>query len=67
MKQKRFKAEQIVVILREAEIQLAKARDITEVCRMLGISEQTYSLRYRPPEPGCPMNKTLLTQCNILV
>jgi len=42
MKHKRFKAEQIVVMRREAEIQLAKGLDLVEVCRTLGISEQSY-------------------------
>lgn len=42
MARKKFKAEQIVVMLREAEIQLAKGTDIAQVCRGLGISEQTY-------------------------
>ena len=42
MKRKRYKAEQIVVMLREAEIQLAKGLDTVEVCRNLGISEQSY-------------------------
>jgi len=42
MKRKRFKAEQIVVMLRETEIQLAKSLDIAQACRNMGISEQSY-------------------------
>jgi transposase-like protein len=42
MPQKRFTAEQIVAKLREAEVQQAKGQSIAEVCRGLGIAEQTY-------------------------
>jgi transposase-like protein len=56
MKQKRFKAEQIVVMLREAEIQLAKGLDIAEVCRTLGISEQTY-YRWRKEYGGLKVDQ----------
>lgn len=42
MRRKRFKAEQIVVMLREAEVQMSKGLDVAQVCRNLGISEQTY-------------------------
>jgi transposase-like protein len=56
MKQKRFKAEQIVVMLREAEIQLAKGLDIAEICRALGISEQTY-YRWRKEYGGLKVDQ----------
>jgi len=56
MKQKRFKAEQIVIMLREAEIQLAKGLDIAEVCRTLGISEQTY-YRWRKEYGGLKVDQ----------
>jgi len=56
MKQRRFKAEQIVIILREAEIQLAKGLDIAEVCRTLGISEQTY-YRWRKEYGGLKVDQ----------
>lgn len=56
MKQKRFKAEQIVIMLREAEIHLAKGLDITEVCRTLGISEQTY-YRWRKEYGGLKVDQ----------
>ena len=42
MSRKRFSTEQIIHKLREAEVELAKGRAISEVCRQLGISEQTY-------------------------
>ena len=39
---KRHSAEQIVGKLREADIELGKGLKVPEVCRQLGISEQTY-------------------------
>ncbi len=42
MGKKRFKAEQIIRMLREADVEVAKGQSIGHVCRKLGISEQTY-------------------------
>ena len=42
MPHKRFTPEQIVAKLREAEVQQAKGQSIAEICRGLGITEQTY-------------------------
>ena len=42
MARKRFKPEQIIHMLREAEIKLASGSTVGEVCRSLGITEQTY-------------------------
>jgi putative transposase len=39
---KRHSAEQIVAKLREADVQLGKGLRVPEVCKQLGISEQTY-------------------------
>jgi len=39
---KRHSAEQIVVKLRQADVALGKGLKVPEVCRQLGISEQTY-------------------------
>ena len=39
---KRHSAEQIVGKLRRADIELGKGQKVPEVCRQLGISEQTY-------------------------
>ena len=41
MKQ-RHSAEQIVAKLRQADVELGKGLKVPEVCRALGISEQTY-------------------------
>jgi len=56
MKRKKFKAEQIVVMLREAEVQMAKGLDATQVCRNLGISEQTY-YRWRKEYGGMKLDQ----------
>ena len=42
MPQKRYKPEQIINKLREAEIGLSKGHSTGRVCRKLGIAEQTY-------------------------
>ena len=39
---KRHSAEQIVAELRQADVALGRALKVPEVCRELGISEQTY-------------------------
>ena len=39
---KRYSPEQIVGKLREADVQLGKGLKVPEVCKQLGISEQTY-------------------------
>ena len=42
MPRKRYSSEQIIVHLRQAEVELAKGQTTAEVCRKLGITEQTY-------------------------
>ena len=42
MAKKRHTAEQIISKLREAEILLAKGTKMLQVCRQIGITEQTY-------------------------
>jgi putative transposase len=42
MSRKRFTAEKIIGMLRETEVSLAQGKKIGEVCRSLGISEQSY-------------------------
>ena len=39
---KRHSAEQIVAMLRQADVGLGKGLRVPEVCKQLGISEQTY-------------------------
>ena len=42
MANKRHTAEQIIAKLREAEVFLSKGLRMSEVCRKLGVTEQTY-------------------------
>lgn len=38
----RHSPEQIVAMLRQADVELGKGRKVPEVCKQLGISEQAY-------------------------
>jgi len=42
MKRKRFSPEQIIAMLREAEVKISQGMAVGEVSRQLGIAEQTY-------------------------
>ena len=42
MSPKRFTAEQIIGLLREAEVRLSQGRTVGQACREMGITEQTY-------------------------
>ncbi len=42
MSRKRFTTEKIIGMLREAEVWLAQGKKVGEVCRSLGVSEQSY-------------------------
>ncbi len=42
MKRKRHGAEEIVAKLREAEAGRAEGKPLTQICKQLGVSEQTF-------------------------
>ena len=42
MSRKRYKPEQIISMLREADVQLSRGQKVAQICRELGIAEQTY-------------------------
>ena len=42
MSRKRYKPEQIIGLLREAEVRLSQGRTVGEVCRSFGVSDQSY-------------------------
>ena len=42
MKRKRHSPEQIVKKLRQAQVEIGKGATVDQVCRTLGITEQTY-------------------------
>ncbi len=56
MGRKHFKPEQIIHMLREAEIKLAGGKKIGEVCRELAISEQSY-YRWRKEYGGMQISQ----------
>ncbi len=51
MARKRYTAEQIITKLREAEVELAKGQTTPQVCKKLGISDQT-NYRWRKEYGG---------------
>ncbi len=51
MPRKRYSTEQIVTKLRQAEVELGRGLRTPQVCKELGISEQTY---YRWLSTCCP-------------
>ena len=42
MARKRYTPEQIIRMLREAEVRLSQGEKVKVICRSLGITEQTY-------------------------
>ena len=57
MARKRFTAESIIIIkLREAEVGLAQGQRVDQVCRTIGVSEQTY-YRWRKEYGGLRLNQ----------
>ena len=56
MGRKRYTVEQIIRKLREAEVELARGSKTPQVCRKLGISEQTY-YRWRKQYGGMQVNQ----------
>jgi transposase-like protein len=56
MPSKRLKAEQIIPKLREAEVELAKGRTVSQVVKNLGVTEQTY-YRWRKEFGGLRMDQ----------
>jgi putative transposase len=56
MARKRFSAEQIIIKLREAEVLLAQGQKVKQVCRSLGVTEQTY-YRWRKEYGGLKVSQ----------
>ncbi len=56
MGMKRFKVEQIIHKLREAEVIIAKGRLIPEACKQIGVSEQTF-YRWRREYGGLKLDQ----------
>lgn len=56
MSKKRHTAEQIIFMLREAEVALGQGQTVQEVCRRQGITEQTY-YRWRREYGGLKLDQ----------
>ena len=56
MVKRKHSVEQIIGQLREAEVELAQGRSVAEVCRSLGVTEQTYC-RWRKEYGGLKMDQ----------
>ena len=42
MSRKRFTMEQIIGLLREVDVKISQGKNVGQICREIGISEQTY-------------------------
>ena len=56
MKRNRFTVEQIIRMLREAEVYVSQGKSIAQVSRELGIAEQTY-YRWRKEYGGMDLDQ----------
>ncbi len=56
MARRRWTVEEIITKLREAEVGLAQGRRVAQVCRQLGITEQTF-YRWRREYGGLRMDQ----------
>ena len=63
MSDKRYSTEQIIVKLRQAEIEMERGMKVPEVCRKLGISEQTF-YRWRKRYGG--LNRSEVRRLKVL-
>jgi len=56
MARKRFSVEQIIAMLREAEVLIGQGQTVAMVCKALGISEQSY-YRWRRDYGGLKLDQ----------
>ncbi|TFH48408.1 MAG: transposase [Methanothrix sp.] len=56
MSRKRFSTEQIITKLREAEILSSRGLKVTEICRQIGVTENTY-YRWRKEYGGLEIDQ----------
>ncbi|PCI41258.1 MAG: hypothetical protein COB46_04470 [Rhodospirillaceae bacterium] len=59
MSRKRYTPEQIISMLREAEVGLARGDKVGPICRRMGVSEQSY-YRWRKEYGGMKVNQARL-------
>lgn len=56
MPKKRYTAEEIIHKLREADVLLGQGRTVPQVCKQLGVADQTY-YRWRKAYGGMKVNQ----------
>ncbi len=56
MPSKKHKPEEIIGKLREAEVELSRGKQVPEMCRKLGVAEQTY-YRWKQEYGGLRMDQ----------
>ncbi len=56
MSRKRFSAEEIVNKLRQADVELARGKTVSVVCKQIGITDQTY-FRWRKEYGGLKVDQ----------
>jgi len=56
MSRRRYSAEQIIVKLREAEVLSSQGRTVPEICRQLGVTQNTY-YRWRKEYGGLEVDQ----------
>jgi putative transposase len=56
MGKKRYTTEQIIVKLREAEVELSRGKSVVAACRQIGITDQTY-YRWRKEYGGLKLDQ----------
>lgn len=56
MGRQRYTAENIIVKLREAEVELSRGQTVSQVCKKLGVCEQTY-YRWRKEYGGLRLDQ----------
>jgi putative transposase len=56
MARKRFSVEQIIAMLREAEVRLAQGQTIGQICKGFGVTEQSY-YRWRREYGGLKLDQ----------
>ena len=56
MPKKRYNAEEIIHKLREADVLLGQGRTVSQVCKQIGITDQTY-YRWRKAYGGMRVNQ----------
>lgn len=56
MPKKRYNAEEIIYKLREAEVLLSQGKSVSQACKQLGVSDQTY-YRWRKSYGGMKVDQ----------